>query len=215
MVPCFFSLEYIAGVLYVISEFIVVEGKRDVEAVLRAVEADCIITRGYTLPAAVVEQIRRAQKQRGVIVLTDPDYAGEQIRPRINELVPGCKHAFIAREEASTDDDIGVERASPEVIRHALSRVRTEKPGARCEFAFHDLLKNGLVGRAGAAEKRNIIGKLLGIGYANAKQFLQRLNGYGVTRDEFVQALADMQGSPVNSREGGKSDADKAANCTS
>lgn len=185
--------------LYVISEFIVVEGKRDVEAVLRAVEADCIITRGYTLPAPVVEQIRRAQQQRGVIILTDPDYAGEQIRRRINKLIPGCKHAFIAREEALADNDIGVERASPEVIRDALRRVRTEKAGACCEFYFFDLLKHGLVGQAGAAEKRNMAGKMLGIGYTNAKQFLRRLNGYGVTRAEFVQVLAGIQDNSVGS----------------
>lgn len=182
-----------------ISEFIVVEGKRDVEAVLRAVEADCIITHGYTLPAFVVEQIRRARKQRGVIILTDPDYAGEQIRRRINKLIPGCKHAFIAREDALAENDIGVERASPEAIRDALSKVRTEKADNVYEFFFHDLLENDLVGREGAAEKRNVLGKKLGIGYANAKQFLQRLNGYGVTREEFVQALADIEESPLSS----------------
>lgn len=177
-----------------ISEFIVVEGKRDAEAVLRAVDADCIITHGYALPYSVVEQIRRAQKQRGVIIFTDPDYAGEQIRRRINKYVSGCKHAFIAREEALADNDIGVERASSEAIRSALSRLRTERNVVNCEFCLADLLEHGLIGREGAAEKRNLVGKFLGIGYANAKQFLQRLNIYGVTREEFRQVLADIQG---------------------
>lgn len=172
-----------------ISEFIVVEGKRDAEAVLRAVEADCIITYGYALPASVIQQLRRAHKHRGIIVLTDPDYAGEQIRRRISKLVEGCKHAFIAREDAMADNDIGVERASSEAIRSALSRVRTEKEVPCGEFSLHDLVKNGLVGQAGSSEKRNMAGKILGIGYANAKQFLQRLNTYGVTREEFQQAL--------------------------
>ncbi len=179
--------------MYLINEFIVVEGKRDAEAVLRALEANCIITFGYTLPPPVVERIRRGQKQRGVIILTDPDHAGERIRRRINKLVPGCKHAFIAREEAMADNDIGVERASPEVIRHALSKVRTEQATPYTEFCLQDLLASGLAGQASAAEKRNFVGKVLGIGYANAKQFLQRLNVYGVTREEFVRALTELE----------------------
>lgn len=176
-----------------ISEIIVVEGKKDAEAVHRAVEADCIITYGYTLPPSVIEQIRRAQNQRGVIILTDPDYAGEQIRRRINKNVSGCKHAFLTREEAQANNDIGVEQASPEVIRNALSRVRTEKSDTLREFTYQDLLENGLVGRESAAEKRDIAGKKLGIGYANAKQFLHRLNVYGVTRNEFAQVLAEIE----------------------
>ena len=33
------------------------------------------------------------------------------------------------------------------------------------------------------------IGQILGIGYGNAKQFLSRLNNYGVSREEFVEAV--------------------------
>ena len=36
------------------------------------------------------------------------------------------------------------------------------------------------------------IGAALGIGYGNAKQFLRRLNHYGVTRSEWEAALADL-----------------------
>lgn len=191
------------GVSYLIREFIVVEGKHDADAVLRAVEANCIITYGYSLPPAVVERIRRGQKKCGVIILTDPDYAGEQIRRRINRLVPGCKHAFITREEAMADNDIGVERALPETIRQALSRVRTERDIPGQEFCLQDLLVNGLAGQDSAAEKRNLLGKVLGVGYANAKQFLQRLNMYGVTREEFVHALAGIAQDYLTGRRNG------------
>jgi ribonuclease M5 len=175
-----------------IKEIIVVEGKKDAEAVARALDAECIITHGYTLPPSVMNQIRRAQKQRGVIILTDPDYAGEQIRRKINRLIPGCKHAFVAREDATANNDIGIEQAGPQAIRHALSYVHTEKGENRSEFVFADLAINGLVGTGGAAEKRNQLGKILGIGFANAKQFLHRLNVYGVSRDEFISSLENV-----------------------
>ena len=37
------------------------------------------------------------------------------------------------------------------------------------------------------------MGQLLGIGYGNAKQFLSRLNNYGVTREEFEKALKEIE----------------------
>ena len=41
-----------------------------------------------------MERIKAAQKRRGVIIFTDPDFAGEKIRKKIAAEVPGCKHAF-------------------------------------------------------------------------------------------------------------------------
>ena len=39
---------------------------------------------------------------------------------------------------------------------------------------------------------RDKMGALLGIGYGNAKRFLERLNSYGVNRSEFDEALAQL-----------------------
>ena len=41
-------------------------------------------------------------------------------------------------------------------------------------------------------KKLSQVGKILGIGYGNAKQFLSRLNNYGVSREEFEQALTQI-----------------------
>ena len=49
-----------------------------------------------------------------------------------------------------------------------------------------------LEGFAHSADRRNQLGKLLGIGYCNAKQFLSRLNHYGVTRDEYISAIEQL-----------------------
>jgi ribonuclease M5 len=51
------------------------------------------------------------------------------------------------------------------------------------------MTQNGLAGCGGASEKRADIGALLGIGYGNGKQFLKRLNHFGITRDEWESAL--------------------------
>lgn len=172
-----------------IKEVIVVEGKDDASAVKKAIKAEIITTGGFGFPKGTMERIKEAQKRCGVIIFTDPDFAGEKIRKKISSEVEGCKHAFLPREEAKKDGDIGIENASPESILKALYKVRFEKKTETNEFSQVDLVKNGLIGNDEASQKRDEVGKILGIGYANAKQFLNRLNNYGVTREEFSEAL--------------------------
>lgn len=175
-----------------IKETIVVEGKDDEAAVKRAVNCEIIITRGFGMTEETLSRIEHAAKTTGVIVFTDPDFAGERIRERIVKRVPSCKHAFLSREDAMLKNDIGIENASPQSIREALSKVRTIRPDAKPLFTKQDLFALELEGSMCSAEKRNLLGKALGIGYCNAKQFLNRLNHYGVTREEFVDAITRL-----------------------
>lgn len=172
-----------------IKEVIVVEGRDDITAVKRALDCELIATGGFGFPKGVMERIKTAQKKKGVIIFTDPDFAGEKIRKTISAQIPECKHAFLPREEAIKDGDIGIENASPESILAALEMVRTETKDERNEFSQRDLVKNGLLGGEKSSEKRDLVGRQLGIGYGNSKQFLNRLNHYGVTREEFESAV--------------------------
>ena len=61
------------------------------------------------------------------------------------------------------------------------------------EFTMQDLFANDLNGSEAASAKRDALGAELGIGYGNAKRFLERLNHYGVTRSEFEAALAKIE----------------------
>lgn len=177
----------------VIKEVIVVEGRDDAAAVKRAVDAEIIITHGFGIKKETLRMIEFAQKRKGVILFTDPDFAGEKIRKKIASIIKGCKHAFLPREEATKNNDIGIENAKPEHIREALSKVRFEIEEKRKEFVKIDLIRNDLEGSENASKRRDKLGKLLGIGYGNSKQFLNRLNSYGVTRREFEEALKKIE----------------------
>ena len=176
-----------------VKEVIIVEGKDDISQVKRAVKAEIIATGGFSLPKATLEQIKGAARRKGIIILTDPDYPGEWIRREITKAVKEAKHAFIPKEDALREGNVGVENASPKNIRLALERARCELQTPRREFTKSDLMKEGLLGADGATGKRDALGKILGIGYGNAKQFLNRLNHYGVTREEWHQALNELQ----------------------
>jgi len=172
-----------------IKEIIVVEGRNDAELVRRVFpEADVMITHGWGLSSRQIEALQTANKRRGVIIFTDPDHAGERIRRRLADLLPGCGHAFVPRERAICKGKVGVEAASVEDIRTSLSQVRTQgKAGAG--FDQQDLIRGGLTGMPQAASRRKKLGALLAIGYGNSKNFLWRLNALGITRPEFEKAL--------------------------
>lgn len=176
-----------------IKEMIVVEGKDDTAAIRRAVEAETIETGGSAVNAEVIARIRLAQERRGVIIFTDPDHAGERIRKIISAKVPGCKHAFITREDALRKGDIGVENADPEAIRKALAEVRTEFEHVSVQIEWTDLIAAGLISHPAAAKRRLQLGKRLGIGYCNGKQFFKRCLMFQISREEFLDALQILE----------------------
>lgn len=177
-----------------IKEVLVVEGRSDVARIRAShIEADMITTDGFNLKPHTMEQIRCAYEKRGIIILTDPDRAGEQIRKYLTERFPNAKHAFIPRKDAIANNDLGVEQASPEAIRLALEKTRCAVYSPETTFSMSDLTVHQLNGSADAAERRAAVGAVLGIGYGNAKQFLKRLNHYGVTREEWNKALQAVE----------------------
>ncbi|MFD0591091.1 ribonuclease M5 [Paenibacillus sp. GCM10027627] len=176
-----------------IKEVIVVEGKSDTAAIKRAVEADTIETNGSAVGEDVLRRIALAGERRGVIIFTDPDHAGERIRKIVARHVPGCKHAFLPQEKAFYKGDIGIENASPEAIRQALSELRTETDAKAGDIAWEDLMEAGLIVHPDAANRRLLMGKELGIGYANGKQFYKRCTSFRITKEEFAAALRQME----------------------
>ena len=122
-------------------------------------------------------------------MLTDPDFAGDKIRRIISKRVEGIKHAYITQSEGTKGDDIGVENAEPEVIIKALEKAKCTVKEKREEFNIQDMMFFKLVGDPNSKERRDKLGKELGIGYCNANQFISRLNNFGITKEEFVKAI--------------------------
>lgn len=173
-----------------LKEVVIVEGKSDVQRVKQAMDVECIITEGFTLRKAVIDKIRVAYEKRGIIILTDPDTAGERIRRFLTKKFPNAKHAFVPRDEACANNDIGIEQASIESIKKAFSVLHIDKMVSSNEFNSADLFAAKLTGYPQSVYRRSKLGAKLGIGYGNGKQFLYRLNHYGITREQFNEAVA-------------------------
>ncbi|HEY4599880.1 MAG TPA: ribonuclease M5 [Cerasibacillus sp.] len=180
-----------------LKEIIVVEGKDDTVKVNQAVQADTIETNGSAINDAILEAIRHAQEKRGVIIFTDPDYPGKRIRHIIDQAVPGCKHAFLSREQAQAkhpkNKSLGIEHASIEDIQEALRHVYELTETNTPIFDQQDLLEYGLIGGKGANKRRKRLGEILKIGHVNGKQLLKRLSMFQITKAEVEQALRDIE----------------------
>ena len=174
-----------------IKETIVVEGKDDRSAVLAAVDANILCTSGYGMNDKIIDAIRAAYEGPGIIIFTDPDHAGRKIRERLTGLFPHAKHAYLTQLEAEKQGDIGIENAKPECIIKALENAHAEG----VEFAagdlvsIDDLVNLGLAGASDSAKKRELAGAALGIGYANTKTFLKRLNYLGISLERLIKAV--------------------------
>lgn len=179
-----------------IKEMIVVEGRDDTTRVQLAVDADTIETNGSAINHVTLDKIRHAKEKRGVIVFTDPDYPGERIRHIINQAVPGCKHAFLRRDQAKAKHakgkSLGIEHASVEDIRKALEEVYELTDFAESEITREDLVNQGLIGGKEAAKRRERIGELLHIGHTNGKQLLKRLTQFQISREQFEEVIKVM-----------------------
>ena len=176
-----------------LKEVIVVEGKQDIVAVKKAVDAECIATGGYSLLSKTVEKIGQAYEKRGIIILTDPDSPGERTRRYLAKRFPHAQHAYVSRQAATANGDVGIEQASAQSIRLALTKLHCTEFHPTNEFVYSDLITDRLTGCSDAASRRKKLGERLGIGYANAKTFLQRMNHYGITRSAYEAVIVQLE----------------------
>lgn len=176
-----------------IKEVIVVEGRDDTKRLKQAVNCDTIETRGSAIDESTLKLIKELATKRGIIIFTDPDFSGERIRRIITKAVPNAKHAFVDREKSvpmKKHGSLGVEHASVETIRAALNNVYTvNSSNTSTDLTLTDLSQARLINDEHAKVRRTALCKYLQIGYVNGKQLLKRLNMFGISKEQFNDAV--------------------------
>ena len=176
-----------------IKEIIVVEGRDDITAIKRVVDAHIIALNGFSaLSKKTINKIVELSKNNDLILFTDPDFAGKKIRDTLKKYIPNIKHAFISQKNATKNDNIGVENANDESILEALKNVITANQNIENRFSIEDLIDNGFVSGNNSKERRIMLGDLLKIGYYNAKQLLKALNSFNISREQFEKIVEEI-----------------------
>ncbi|NMA86047.1 MAG: toprim domain-containing protein, partial [Tissierellia bacterium] len=71
-----------------IKEIIVVEGKDDIAKIKSSLDAEVVATGGFGYDGEFIQNLKTISEKKGIIILTDPDFAGEKIRKDISRRVP-------------------------------------------------------------------------------------------------------------------------------
>ncbi|MFI3328934.1 MAG: ribonuclease M5 [bacterium] len=174
------------------NEVIVVEGKNDQERIARLFKDVLIITtNGSEINKDTINTLVTLSKTNDIILFLDPDFPGERIRKTIENYIPNCKHAFIKKHEAISNNKkkVGIEHATDEVLKDALNNLLT-KSNQSNNITISNLITLGLAGDKESTILRNKISNHLNIGCPNAKSFLKRINFLGLTIEDLKQLIS-------------------------
>lgn len=168
-----------------IKEVVVVEGKTDTATLKQLFDVDTIETSGSGINEDILSLIKTAAKTRGVIVLTDPDYPGTQIRNKVIQAVPNAKHAFVAKKDAKGVKKLGIAEAKHDAIIEALENAVTFSD-AKESISWDEFIDLDVLGNK---KRRLQVYDAFHLGYGNAKALFKRLNMMGITKEEVLKAL--------------------------
>lgn len=191
---------------------IIVEGKYDKIKLTSIFECRVFTTDGFGIFNSKEKQaLLRRVASNGIIVLSDTDGGGRQIRSFLNSIVPKDKifNLYIPRIEgkerrkvrASRSGVLGVEGMEPEVLEKILLPFtedggRVEKTGENstdnAKITTADLYQDGLTGAEASSARRAALARALGLPEdMRAKAFLEALNII-LTKEEYAALVKEI-----------------------
>ena len=192
-----------------LKETIIVEGKYDLIRLREFIASPIITTDGFRIFADKEKQflIREIAAKNGIVLMTDPDSAGQVIRSFLNGVadkskikqcyVPLVKGVEKRKNTPSKEGLLGVEGLSSDILADALRRcgaeiLGEEKREKKQEITKLDLFELGLSGRENSAYLRKKLLENLGLPtYISANAMLCAINCL-YEKQEIVDKLKEM-----------------------
>lgn len=189
-----------------INEAVIVEGKYDKIKLSNILDALIIETNGFGIYKDKERRdfIRRLAKERGLIILTDSDHSGFQIRNFIANCAKGgsVKHLYIPdvygkerrKEQPSKEGKLGVEGISDDIFIKLFSDngVEYENSQPRELITNYDLFAAGISGTPQAGKKKKKLLKQLNLPeFLSTNSLLDCLNSM-MSKSEFEALLKSL-----------------------
>ncbi|MCC8073905.1 MAG: DUF4093 domain-containing protein [Clostridiales bacterium] len=186
-----------------IKEAVIVEGKYDKIKLANILDTLIIETNGFGIykDKEKLNFIRRLADERGIIILTDSDHSGFQIR---NYIAAGIdrdkiKHIYIPdikgkekrKEHPSKEGKLGVEGMSDTLLvslfeRENINFSRIEKDNP---ITNYDLFEAKISGTPNSKERKSRLLKLLDLPeFLSTNSLLSYLNS-SMTKDDFIEIV--------------------------
>lgn len=195
-----------------ISQLVVVEGKYDKIKLSSIIDGLVITLNGFRIykdkqKSALIKAL--AQKQ-GVIILTDSDKAGFQLRGHLKSILGDIDKSLITelyipqitgkesrKETASKEGFLGVEGTEIDLLRQMFLDIskKADRPKHQDPITKADFFNDGLSGTDNSALKRQALLKVLSLpSYISANALLEVINSL-LTRGEYNELLKKVSGS--------------------
>ena len=173
-----------------IEDLIVVEGKTDIDFLSSFIDADFYSVNGSAVNEKDLNFLKNVAKQRGIIVLTDPDFPGEKIRNYLNENIPNLKNAYVKKENSIKNHKVGVAESTKDEVLNALKNVVIYNKEKKNNYlTYIDLYELELVGAKNSKKLRKIVDDYYHTGKSNGKALLKKLNYLSVKKEELEKLL--------------------------
>jgi ribonuclease M5 len=173
---------------------IVVEGKNDAFKISTIFpEIKVVTTNGSAIDFDAVNLLKKLDETHDIILLTDPDHAGERIRRLLSKSLKHVYHVFIDRDVAisSNGKKVGIEHASEADIRRSLENIKMVSKMSTSDVTHAFLHDRGLTGSKHSQFLRDILSNRLGIGKTNGKSLYQRLHMFDITQEQITEVLSE------------------------
>ena len=185
-----------------LKQAIIVEGRYDKIRLSSLVDTVIIPTNGFGLykDRETAELIKAMAKKAGIIILTDSDSAGFQIRSHIKNIVkegevincyiPDIYGKERRKNEPSKEGKLGVEGMTSEALVEAFRRagvLAAEVPEREKDITKADLMELGYIGEENSAERRRELQRRLGLPERLSANMLLELLNVNYTLEEFKQ----------------------------
>ncbi len=175
---------------YYINKIIVVEGKEDTSYLSSFIEAEYITTNGYDIPNEEIEYINEASNFKEILVLVDPDEAGQQIERKLKEKLVKATYLHIDISKCVRGKKNGVAECEiEEVIKvlkpHFSSKNEEKKPVLLGNLDKIDFLDKVF---------REHLSKKYHLGKCNLKKLFLRLNTLGITGYQLEESWEEYHG---------------------
>lgn len=182
---------------------IVVEGRYDKIKLSSIVDGTIITTDGFAIFNDKEKQsLLRRLAEGGIIVLTDPDGGGKQLRSFLSGLlgvgevyhlhVPAERGKERRKREAGKAGLLGVEGIEADTLRALLAPFAGDVPARRATLTKADLYADGLSGGDGSAERRAALAKRLALPPDLTPNALLAAINLLVSEEEYRAALAEV-----------------------
>lgn len=186
IIPAEFS---ILKMKYNINAVLVVEGKSDVSYLSSFLNCYFITTNGYDISQEKINFLIEASKKKQIIILSDPDDAGETIRNRLTKEFSDAFVPKISLKQRKNYTKTGIAECDKNEIISALKPYIVSTPILKVDYNLPLLL----LGKNNATEiKSKLISKYRLIN-GNLKSIENQLNILSISKEEISTFIEEIK----------------------